>query len=286
MKLRRFIILNTLIVSVTLNTGKIAAQKVDPLQSLRIMTEKAAEVKTLKYDAFMHERIGDKFVDKTSFFKINVAPFKIYVRESFLGIKIEGLFNEGFNQNKLLITTFGFPWVHSTLDPYGKKVRNNHHHTIFETGFDYFVSVVNNLIDSHYNELKLKYDGVEIMYDRPCYKITIVDDSFKYIYHTVQPGENLTTIAKKNFINDYMILELNPDLNYYDDVKPGQVILIPNVYAKQMVLYLDKVLMLPIQIDIYDDKGYYAGYAYKNLTINPSFAWNEFNTTFKDYHFR
>ncbi len=269
-----------------LNTGNVYAQTIDPLKALQIMTQKASEVKTTKYDAIMHERIGKKFVDKTSYFKINCSPFKIYVRESIIGIKLEGLYNEGFNENKLLISTIGFPWVHTLLDPYGKKVRNNHHHTIFETGFDYFVSVINELLINHSDDIKLNYDGEETMHDRACYKLTIVDDSFKYVKYKVQPGENFTTISKRFFINDYMILELNPDIDYYDDVKPGQLIQIPTVYAKRMVLYLDKNLMLPIQIDIYDDKGLYAGYSYINLVINPAFAWNEFNTTFKDYHFR
>jgi hypothetical protein len=185
-----------------------------------------------------------------------------------------------------LISTVGFPWINTLLDPKGKKVRNNHHHTIYETGFNYFVSVINDLLKSHYNELLLSYDGEEMIHNKLCHKITIVDDSFKYIKYTVKPGENLSSIANRLFINDYMILELNPEIDYYNDVKPGQVIKIPSVYAKRMILYLDKKLMLPIQIDIYDDKGLYAGYSYLNLVINPTFAWNEFNTTFKGYHFR
>jgi hypothetical protein len=282
----RNISLQCFFLTLLLSTSSIFGQNIEPVQALQIMTQKASEVKTTIYDAYMHERIGNKFVDKTSFFKINVSPFKIYVRESLLGIHIEGLYSEGYNENKMLISTVGFPWIHTLLDPRGKKVRNNHHHTIYETGFEYFVSVINELLTMHRDEIALRYDGEETELNRNCYKITITDDNFKYINYTVQPGENLSSIAKRLFINDYMILELNPHIDFYNDVKPGQEIKIPNVYAKRMVLYLDKDLMLPIQIDIYDDKGLYAGYSYINLIINPAFAWNEFNTTFKDYHFR
>jgi hypothetical protein len=282
----RNIALQLFVLFPVISTVNIYAQKTEPVQAIQVMTQRASEVKTTIYNAIMHERIGTKFVDKTSFFKINVSPFKIYVKESFIGIHIEGLYSEGYNENKILISTVGFPWVRTLLDPYGKKVRNNHHHTIYETGFDYFVSVINELLTKHRDDIKLSFDGEETKHNRNCYKITITDDNFKYINYIVQPGETLTSIAKRLFINDYMILELNPGIDYYNDVKPGQEIQIPTVYAKRMVLYLDKILMLPIQIDIFDDKGLYAGYSYINLIVNPTFAWNEFNTTFKDYHFR
>jgi hypothetical protein len=282
----RNIALQLFVLFPVISTVNIYAQKTEPVQAIQVMTQRASEVKTTIYNAIMHERIGTKFVDKTSFFKINVSPFKIYVKESFIGIHIEGLYSEGYNENKILISTVGFPWVRTLLDPYGKKVRNNHHHTIYETGFEYFVSVINELLTNHRDDIKLSFDGEEAKHNRNCYKITITDDNFKYINYIVQPGETLTSIAKRLFINDYMILELNPGIDYYNDVKPGQEIQIPTVYAKRMVLYLDKILMLPIQIDIFDDKGLYAGYSYINLIVNPTFAWNEFNTTFKDYHFR
>ena len=83
-----------------------------------------------------------------------------------------------------------------------------------------------------------------------------------------------------------MILEKNPKIDDYSDVVPGQVINIPTIYGKQLVLFLDKNLLLPVEIDIYDDCGLYASYLYKNLKINKQFAWNEFSTTYKDYHFK
>ncbi len=250
------------------------------------MSEKSMLVKTIEYDALMHERIGKKFVDKVAFFKINVTPFQLYVRESMLGIKIEGLYNEGFNNNKMIISTIGFPWLQTNLNPYGNKVRNNHHHTIFETGFSYFVSIVDDILENQKDKITIDYNGEEMMNGRECYKITIANNFFRYINYTVKLNEDLTIIAKQLYINDYMMLELNPGIKDYYDVKPGQAIKIPNMYAKSLVLYIDINLLLPIQIDIYDDKGLYAAYSYKNLLINKEFAWNEFNTIFKDYHFR
>ena len=129
-------------------------------------------------------------------------------------------------------------------------------------------------------------EGNEVKDGRNCLKIVLTNNSFHYISYTIQDGEDLTSIAKRLYLNDFMIMDKNPTIDYYDDVKSGQIIQIPTSYAKKMVLYLDKEIMLPVQIDIFDDKGLYGAYSYNKLIINKQFAWDEFNTTFKDYHFR
>jgi hypothetical protein len=264
----------------------VAGQQIDPMQALQTMSENVDKVKTMRYDANMKERIGKKMVVKNSYVKLNVDPYKLFIRQTFIGITIEGLYNKGFYNNELLITTKGFPWIHASMDPIGKRVRNNHHHTIFELGYAYFVSVVNEIIKKQKNILTISFEGEANMNNHQCYKISITNDSFKYINYTVKQGDNLTSIAKQHFLNDYMLLEINPDIDYYDDVKSGQVIQIPNMYAKSITLFLDKQLMLPVLIDIYDDKGLYASYVYLNVVINEKFAWDEFNATFRDYHFK
>lgn len=262
------------------------AQNPDPNNLLQIMQQKAKEIKTIRYSAIMNERIDGKMVLKNSSFKINVNPYKVYVSQSFIGISLDALFSTGWNNNQMLVATVGFPWLQLNLDPLGKRVRDNHHHTIYEAGFNYFVDVVTEIEKKHKQDIKISLGNNEIKNGKNCYKVIIDVNVFKTISYTVQKGENLSIIAKKHFINDYMILEKNPDIDYYDDVTSGQVINIPNVYAKQMVLYLDRELMLPVEIELFDDKGLYAVYSYNNLVINQPFAWDEFNSTYKGYHFR
>jgi len=257
------------------------------LDILQSMVQKADQVKTIEYEAIMNERIGKKMVVKKSFFKINNSPLDIYVKQSFIGIKLDALYCQGINNNQLLIATVGFPWIRANLDPKGKRVRANHHHTIFEAGFTFFVNITNEIINKHKNDIELSIvSDNEIRDGRNCYKILIDAKTFKYVPYTVEKGEDLTTIAKRNNLNDYMILEKNPKIDDYSDVVPGQVINIPTIYGKQLVLFLDKNLLLPVEIDIYDDCGLYASYLYKNLKINKQFTWNEFSTTYKDYHFK
>lgn len=264
----------------------VKAQTPEPLQMLKTMSQKAKEVKTIRYNAVMNERIDDDMVVKNSFFKINVSPRKIYVAQSFIGIKLDGLYCEGWNKNLLLVATVGFPWLQLSLDPLGSRVRDNHHHTIFEAGFNYFVEVVDEFITNRKDEIIITNAGKVVAFDRNCYKINIEIKNFRIIKYTVQQGENLTTIAKKLFINDYKILELNPKIDDYLDVLPGQIINIPSAYAKNMSLYIDLENMLPVQIDINDEKGLYGSYGYKNLIINVPFDHDEFSAIYKGYHFR
>jgi outer membrane lipoprotein-sorting protein len=286
MKFLKFLFTIIIFLAYSLSFNSVLCQEPEALNILKNMVDSAQNVKTIQYEALMSERIGKKMVDKTSFFKININPFKLYVRQSFIGITIEGIFNEGFNNNKLLVTTIGFPWIQINLDPKSKRVRDNHHHTIYETGFNYFVSIIDEILKNHINEVDAGFEGIETKNGHRCYKIVITNRQFNFKNYSIKHGEDLTSIAKNMNVNDFMILEINPKIKYYNTVKPGQVILAPTFYARQMVLYLDKDLMLPVQIDIYDDKGLYAAYSYNKLIVNKHFAWNEFNTTFKGYHFR
>ncbi|MCX7987536.1 MAG: DUF1571 domain-containing protein [Bacteroidales bacterium] len=267
---------------------KICSQSTDPdpIYVLKQVVNQSKQIKTLRYHAIMNERIDGKMVQKDSYFKINVDPLKIYVSQSFLGIKIDALYVEGWNNNELLVATVGFPWIQLSLDPKGKRVRDNHHHTIFEAGFGYFASVIDQLLKYHKDKITIDYQGITKVYNKDCYKIRIIVNHYQIISYTVQKGETLPSIAQRMLINDYKILELNPDIADYSDIRPGQVIKIPNLYAKVMYLYVDVSSFLPVQIELHDEKGLYAIYGYNNVIINTPFAPDEFDKSYKNYHFR
>lgn len=261
-------------------------EEVDAVNVLRQVVTQSKQIKTLRYHAIMNERIKGKMVQKDSYFKINTSPLKIYVSQSFLGIKIDALYVEGWNNNQLLVATVGFPWIQLNLDPKGSRVRDNHHHTIFEAGFGYFASVIDQLLSEHLDKITIRYLGPSKINNRDCQKIQIIVNHYQIIPYTVKPGETLPSIAKQKLINDYKILELNPEIDGYDDVRAGQVIKIPNLYAKMMYLYVDKRTLLPAQIELHDEKGLYAIYGYNDVIINAPFAPDEFDKSYKNYHFR
>ena len=99
-------------------------------------------------------------------------------------------------------------------------------------------------------------------------------------------NESITTIARKLHISEYMILEVNPKLNdYFDILKKGQVLKVPNAYAKHVTLYIDQLYFLPIGVKIFDDKSLYEQYDYHYLQVNPKIDDAEFTKEYKDYKF-
>jgi outer membrane lipoprotein-sorting protein len=244
--------------------------------------------KTLSYTLKKTERINGSLKAKTSFFKINVKPLKIYIRQISPEEGIEVIYATGENNNKVLINPNKFPWVTISLEPYSHELTKTEHHTVYESGMTYMLSLLEYVLNKYSSELNemIKYDGPVKWGNYNCYMITMFDKHFKYLNYTVGAGENLVTIAKKFQINEYMILEKNPKLRNYYDVKKGDIIKIPNDYSQKMILYVDKKSLFPVLIKVYDEVGLYEQYDYSNIVINPTFAADEFSKTNKNYKFK
>ncbi|HXB41811.1 MAG TPA: LysM peptidoglycan-binding domain-containing protein [Bacteroidia bacterium] len=248
------------------------------------MTKSVTEVKTLKYDLKLVERIERKYNYFGSSVKLNRKPRKLYLNAK----GIEVLWVEGKHNGDALVNPNSFPYINLYLDPYGSLMRQDQHHTINEAGFDYFGSI----IDANVKRTGDKFDkyfipdGEEIINGRTCYKVIINNKDFGVVNYTVAKGENLISIARKLFVGEYMILNLNKSkVDDYKDVKAGQVIQVPNAYAKYVLLYIDKQNFLPIGVRVFDDKGLYEQYDYFNVQVNPTFEDAEFTRDYKGYGF-
>lgn len=241
-------------------------------------------VDRFKYSLKITERGKKGFNHYESSVKLCRSPRKLYVY-----IKgIELIWVNGWNGNKAYVKPNSFPYINLSLDPLGSLMRQDQHHTINEMGFDYFASIV------EYMALKVgdkfdqyfKLEGEERYNNRPCYKITITTKDYGYENYTVGDRESITTIARKLHISEYKILEVNPKLNdYFDILKKGQVLKVPNAYAKDVVLYIDQLYNLPIGVKVSDDKGLFEQYDYFFLQVNPKIEETEFTTGYKDYKF-
>jgi outer membrane lipoprotein-sorting protein len=262
----------------------INAQQPDATLIIDKMIEKNKTVNGAQFQVIMSERIDGEMYETSPFFKIQVNPRKIYLKEKTYGMDINGIYIEGVNNNKARMVKRSFPVISLDLDPYGDKMRDKHHHTIFEAGFSYFIQNTENYKRKYGNSfgkyLNMRQD--EVVDGKNCWVIEYVNPKFGLKLYTAKKGESLISIAKQLYVNDYMILKLNPGCSDYYDVSEGQKLTVPNDYAKRIVLYIDKEMNLPLRFDIYDDKGLYAKYIYKNLIINPAFSEKDFsyNTLF------
>jgi len=244
-------------------------------------------VKAAKFNINKTERIKGQLKTSTSFFKFERVPFKVYLKRISPDPGLEVIFVKNENNNKVLVNPNKFPWITLSLDPYSSELTKTEHHTIYEAGFDYFNYLLEYLFEKYDSELDemVKNVGIINWNGSNCFYITLTNNHFKLENYTVSKGENLFNIAKKRNVNEYMILENNPQIKNYYDVKPGDIIKVPNDYAQKFILYIDKKTYMPLLIKVYDNIGLFEQYDYNNLILNPTFTPNDFSKDNKEYHF-
>lgn len=233
------------------------------------------------------ERIEGKMESGDLRFRVNSKPRKIYVYNILPDEGAELLYVDGWNGNKVFVHPNKFPWVNVSLSPNSGELLDKQHHNIFAVGFDYTNGIVKHLLQKYGHEFEqyVTYGGQQKWYGKMLDVIKINYSNYKVENYTVLAGEDLFKIDTKLHVPAYKIIELNPGISDFFDVKAGQVIKVPNVYAPEMVIMVDPDLHLPIVQIIKDEKGLFEKYEYSELKINPRFNTMEFNEDNEEYGF-
>jgi outer membrane lipoprotein-sorting protein len=230
------------------------------------------------------ERIEGELVLQVSTVKVSRNPYQVYVRQLSPKSGVEILCAKGCE--KALINMNGFPWINLTLDPDGPTMRKHQHHTVHDSGFDLLAIILERNLQA-FNPLEQTLTRKEDIFwiTENAIQIELVNKAYKTSLYRVIDDENIADIAKKFNVNEYAILELNPECANYEDVKDGQEIIIPSHYGVTMNLYISKKTMLPLLIRVYDHNGLFEEYDYTEFELNPRFAANEFDEHFTEYDF-
>jgi hypothetical protein len=263
----------------------VRAQSFDVLAEANKMIAAARSTQTLQYELYKWERVGGKLLHENNIVKWKRSPRSIYIKIMEPSVK-EVLYVEGKNNNMALVNVGKF-LPNLNLDPNGGLMRKDKHHTIYATGFDYTVELIEHLVNKHKHQAHqmARYLGQATVHGRACHKIELADPNFKYVPYTVGKGENLITIARKLKLSEFMILEKNPSVKSYYSVTPGQKIKIPTSFGAKTILCIDKITHLPASIEVFDDEGLFEKYEYKNVVVNPKFKDDEFSPDYKEYGF-
>ena len=269
-----------------LSAGVVSAQPMPTHTELfdKMMTS-ISNVRTLKFRLIKNERmIGGKMAPGDQQVKMQVNPFKCYLKIAKPNEGAEVLFIKGTNDNNALVNPNAFPYINLNLDPYGDILRKDQHHTIHELGFIYTGELLKDAHDRYKHKINefMKNEGIIKWDGRDVYKIVLDNKDYVLNDYTVLAGEDLIKIARKKKVSEYNLLELN-GLKSYTSVKAGQVIKVPITYAKRIVVYIDKLTYLPIYQELYDNKGLLATYEYHNLLVNPVIADKEFTKDYEGY---
>ncbi len=257
---------------------------IDPQIVLEDVFKSIDNAKTLTYQMTYSERLAtDQLHTDSNFVKIQQAPRKIYVKMS---DGTEVLWVDNFNKNRAYVHPAQFPYTTMSLDPDGSLMRKDQHHSVAATGYSYFEDVLKHTKNSFGNEYashflfmgEVNFKGIS------CYNLQVIVPDFKYVPYKVLPNETVLTIAKKLGLSEYMIMAHNK-IPSFTSVTPGQTIMVPNTYAKQMTLYIDKTTTLPVFIKVEDEKGLFEEYTFRHITVNPVLTDEEFTRKNKEYHF-
>lgn len=256
---------------------------IETAQILHQMYDSIRNVKTLRLHISAIERLGTSFASANSEIKLQTNPRRLYFVNK--QKKLEILYTHNANSNKALVKPNHIPNLN--LDPTGNMMRKNQHYTIHELGFDFIGRSIALTLSKDKDGLKnFIYKGKVKKMSYTCYLLQYENPSYSFVEYTVGAKETASSIASKLIVNDYLLRYKNDLLNDFGFLKKGSKILVPNLYCKKAVIYIDEKLMLPVAVSLYDDMGLFESYEYPSIIVNSSIAEEEFDKNNKAYAFR
>lgn len=234
------------------------------------------------------ERVGSGIVNGEMVMKVQEKPRKLYLFNVAPSKGTEILFVKGWNKDKAYVSPKSFPYVNVSLHPHNGQLLKQQHHTLYDAGLSYTRFVISSVLNKYADEFDehVSYRGKITWKGVSCHAIEINYENYAIEEYTVQGKENCFDVGNKLVVPAYKIIDLNPNVKGFFDLKDGMTIKVPNVYGKRVILYVDTNNHLPILQMIYDEKGLFEKYEYSEIKYNPVFQDAEFTTDFEGYGFK
>ncbi len=230
---------------------------------------------------------SQKFISGKFYAKLNINPFKMYIKSFYPSPGVEILYKDGWNENEALINPNAFPYFSLSFKPENHLMLAGGHHCLKEAGFKLLSKMI-----EHYKKLfgeevynLIEYDGIYLWNERKCSKIIIKFPDYKVLDYRSKKGDNLYKIADRLLINIGKLRELNPKIKETEYLMENKEIKITNFYAEKIILYIDNENNFPIHQEIFDKKGLYEKFMYLTFDINNIIPNEEFSRDYKDYNF-
>lgn len=245
---------------------------------------------TMTYTLSQFERLkGGKETYAKTAVRLQVSPYKLYLKTISPDEGIEVLWREGVYGGKAFINPNGFPYMNVKLDPVGATMLDGQHNPVMNSGFTIFKDI---LLDAERKadgqggfDQVFSLNGSTTFDGRDCYVMELSDPTFDYTSATVKAGENVYTMSLRLKVCPYLIMEKNSSVSDYYDVSAGQSLRVPTSYASYTKIYIDKSTMLPIKMELSDERGLFEKYDFLDLVVNPGFPADEFTEDCPRYGF-
>ena len=254
------------------------------LKTLHQMFDSVKKIRTVSYRVDAIEREQNEFHRVHSEIKLQCQPRKLYLINP--DRKLEILYDETLDHDKALVKSPTLSFLSLMLDPTGTLMRKNQHYSIHELGFDFVVKALALIIGKDpAGTANFIWHGKVVKNKRLCALIEYKNTQFSYVTYTVGNKETVSSIAAKLLVNEHIVRYKNNLLNDFAYLKPGRELLMPNLYLKRAMLYVDDKTYLPVSITAYDDKDMFECYDFSGVEVNKAFSPSDFDRNNKNYHF-
>lgn len=254
---------------------------------LENMFDSVYSLKYVQFEMFSKERVNGQLQLAHAKGILQYEPRKLFIR----GFDEDGellneiLYIDGENNNNALIASNGFPYINLNLDPKGLVMRRNRHYTILEAGGRYLVDMLRLGL--------VKYQAIGNMEERfqivketeTTIEVAIINADYGFTSYKVEANENCRSVANKLGIPEYKIIEINEEVDNFEDLEKGQELKVPTLFAKRVELILRKHDLIPIEVRIFDDQGLYSEYVYSQFNTSPIITNQTFNSKNPAYTF-
>ncbi|UOR06616.1 DUF1571 domain-containing protein [Hymenobacter aerilatus] len=265
----------------TLAATPTPTDKLTTEQLLSHLSTSIDNLKTLRCTVRAKERVEGKYVTAQSTLKLTSSPLRVYLRNQ---KGIEALWVTGQNGGDAWVYPNSFPYVTLNLDPNGTLMRRDQHHSLLDAGFGSISGIIRGSTQRQDRafERSFRYTGDTIVAGRPCHVLRSSFPQFRYVSYTPTKAETLTQIANKFGGGEFRIVERN-DLSYEKPVPAGKTIQVPNSYGRRTTVCIDQKLMLPLVVEVLDDKGLFERFEFSNIVANQPIPSEEFAKGYKGY---
>lgn len=253
-------------------------------QLIARLTAAIDNIRTLRCTVKAQERVSGKLQLNQTAMKIAYAPYRVYLRNQ-KGIEV--LWVKGQNNGDAWVYPNSFPYVTLNLDPNGSLMRRSQHHTALNAGFGAITDILRgggHLRQDRSYERSFRYDGDTTIAGRACYLLRSDYPQFRYVSYKALRGDTPDRVADRFGCGEYRVLERN-GLSPQETIAEGKVLQVPNAYGRRTIISVDQKLMLPLAVQVYDDKGLFEQFAFSDIVANQPIPEAEFTKTFKGYKF-
>jgi hypothetical protein len=250
----------------------------------QLTSRMSAAIEGLKYlrcTVKAQERIGANINQARSIMKLTYKPVRIYIKNQ-KGVEV--LWLQGQNDGDAWVYPASFPYVTLSLDPTGKLMRSNQHHTALQAGF----GTISDLLrttglrqDNSYSK-SFRYAGDTTIQGRTNHVLRSDYPQFRYVTYKAGKNETIETVAERFGCGAYRVVERN-NLTIGEKIPEGKVLQVPNAYGRRTILCVDPKTYLPTLVQVNDDKGLFEKFEFQDVIPNQPIPLEEFSKDYQGY---